>query len=109
MRFIRKFENFNNEIEVGDYVIIGKKDYLNNAEDYEEFLNFLNNNYGIVTNIIYRSNRIVVKYNNIPDNIKKRWFSSNNNMRFFDIDRVIAYGKTKEELDLKLSSEKYKI
>ena len=108
MKYIKKYEAIsNNEVEIGDYVIIASLDDDLDVASYnqrKEFNYFIEHNIGkIVDEYKYY---IKVKYYNIPFNIKK--FFDNNTFNFSS-SRIIYYGKTKEDIEMKINAKKYNI
>jgi hypothetical protein len=99
---IKIFEEYNNKPEVGDYVLINYK--IKYDKDFESFIN---NNIGKLFEVDFKFNEIEVEYENVPENIKKIWFY--NNTVVFNISDIVEYGKTIEELELKLASKKYNL
>jgi hypothetical protein len=83
MKYIKNFENLNdNEPQIGDYVIINDPKY--------------NNRIGQIVNIVF-SSAIKVQY----ENEKYTKLST--------LKNVVAFGKTPEELELKLQANKYNL
>jgi hypothetical protein len=99
---IKIFEEYNNKPEVGDYVLINYK--IKYDKDFESFIN---NNIGKLFEVDFKFNEIEVEYENVPENIKKIWFY--NNTVVFNISDIVEYGKTIEELELKLAINKYNL
>jgi len=103
MKFLKKF-NENLDYNVGDYVLVTPESVANMSKEYADFVS---NNYGKIVKI--PSNRInltAIKYDNIPQNMMK--YFKNNTSMFFNPE-IVDYAKTKEELELKLSSRKYNL
>ena len=106
------FENLKSELKVGDYVL------MRSNASAKELLEFINNNIGQVIKINnFEDLRIRVRYNNIPDNVIP-WFgfaerqfppSIRTAARIFDINQIVEFAKTKEELELKLAAKKYNL
>lgn len=127
MKYIKKFESVS-EIKVGEYVLIKMKD----AAKYEfggwgEIItNFINNTIGQIEGIqsdwvnpndaIIKGN-IIVKYTNIPKGTED-WFRKSIKMtndgdkiylRNFSPDQVVAFGETQEEVEMKVTANKYNV
>ena len=138
MKYLRTFEDISDKPKVGDYVLIKvnlSRTHL--ALTYHKQLEeYMNNNFGQIINInVYHSeftgNDIVdlyVKYHNIPEEIMD-WFSKSQpcknspptgdvfiadqigytGYRRFDIDRIVEFAPTEEELKLKLAAKKFNL
>jgi hypothetical protein len=111
IKFIKTFENSenNNFPEVGDYVIFNTN--YTNDEQFIRLSNFLNNNLGIIDKI-YMPNygekyRADVKYDNIPEDLKLS-FRKDGTIDTI-LDKIYAYGKTPEEVEMKVKSKKYNL
>lgn len=114
MKYIKTFELFydiNNYPKIGDYVLINV-DYFNN----KVFNEFINNTIGVVFDIqIYSDmgirdtehDEVIVIYDeNIPDDMDLFFF---NKKRAFKMHRIVEFGKTPEELELKIASKNYNL
>ena len=99
---IKIFEDYNNKPEVGDYVLINYK-----VKYDKDFESFINNNIGLLSVVDFKNNEIEVEYENVPEKIKKIWFYNNNVV--FNISDIVEYGKTIEELEIKLKINKYNL
>lgn len=122
-----KIKRFNENLQdipvVGDYVL-AKIDVSNSSLVYkDELMKFVNNTIGQISKIRINMGDIVVVYDNVPNKIKS-WFNftgydndndSNGNKynvlysRSFDFDRIVMFGKTIEEVELKMISNKYNL
>jgi len=112
MKYIKTFELFydiNNYPKVGDYVLI------NVDFDNRKLTNFINSTIGKVSTIELYSDmeikypehdEIEVEYEYIPSHIRI-WFF--NKKRKFKIRRIVEFGKTPEELELKIASKNYNL
>lgn len=103
------FENINNIPDIGDYIKVNLTDYFG---DFSlECINFINNNICTNVNYIFNTNNqisaIRVKFYNIPENSKTK-FDKNDTIRL-RLDAIQGFGKTIEELELKLNSQKYNL
>jgi hypothetical protein len=110
MKYIKTYEDLKFEIQVGDYVQIKTHSSILNVKE------FINNNIGIVSNINHTNDDIVVGYYDIPKVIEKffnKTYYKNNSIfpftRSFDLNRVVEFGKTKEELEMKILAKKYNL
>jgi hypothetical protein len=113
---ITKFEQYNKP-EVGDYVLIRTE------SSYFNFNKFINNNIGIlikyvqyrrlsaytyrIEKIINEPEDIIVQYEYIPNGLKS-WLSKDKT-RQFRVDQIVAFGKTKEDVELQIQANKYNI
>jgi len=113
------FEDLQPKIEAGNYVL------MNSVSMYDSVRKFINNNIGQIIEL--GPDSIRVKYDNMPKNImnihlraigQPTWnrepngdFSSVriSTIKIFDIDQVVEFAKTKEELELKLAAKKYNL
>jgi len=102
MKYLKYYENIEDNLEVGDYVLI-KINILPYTQKQIDTENFINN-------IITDRNDVVVLYENVPETIKS-YFNINNGLdiRTFDINRIVEHGKTKEQLELKLQANKFNL
>jgi len=103
MKYIKKFESTQDLPEVGDYVLM-------NSYDTNVLVDFINNNYGIFINSyvdkLSVKPKIRVRYENIPGSIDLFFHDGT---RTFDLDLLVAYGKTIEELELRLKAKKFNL
>ena len=76
MKYLKKFESVQDEIEIGDYVLIRTHSSLPNVKE------FINNTIGVVSNIIYNYDDIIVGYFDVPKNIEKFFNKSNSKFPF---------------------------
>ena len=118
MKYIKKFENINELPNIGDYILIHST-----AADVN-VRNFVNNTIGVVVGINYSKpgkwghtseEQIVVKYENAPAEIQSYFRKpskitsnyKNEFLRNYYPEQIVEYGKTKEEVELKIASNKY--
>ena len=103
MKYINKFENNIDLPEVGDYVLM-------NSYSTNSVINFVTKNFGRLTAVEFDTNlkkyKCRVRYENIPDNIDLFFHDGT---RIFDIELLVEYGKTIEELKLKLQANKFNL
>lgn len=106
---LKIFENINNIPEIGDYVKVNLTDYFGVFS--LGAINFINYNIPKNINYIFNTNNelsaIRVKYDNIPENFK-RLFDKNGTI-ILRLEAIECFGKTIEELELKLKSNKYNL
>lgn len=115
MKYLKSFEvldkySINNkdytifDLKIGYYV---KANYGNAME--KEVRDFLDKNIGIIVNINRNKNIFQVEYVNVPENIKEYFDEAGYLRLLFDISGLIEYAPTKEELELKLTYNKYNL
>jgi len=115
MKYLKKFENFEDNPQIGDYVICGDPGV--DKENHLEMYNFITNNIGQITKIDDKkriSSLYYIHYNNIPDNLKfwnQRQRSKTSDDYILDQEpfrrkNITIWAKTIEELKLKLSAFK---
>jgi len=106
MKYIKKFENLTEGPEYGDYAIFYYDDlaeYAYHAKLNSERKKFINSNVGMVINVSNKENLwIEIQYDEeIP--------TYNNNKILLTKDNMIAYSKDKDELEARLSANKYNL
>lgn len=111
MKILKFYENIIDDIKVGDYVLIkiNISKYTQKQIDTEKFIN---STIGKIYDIDNRhvNTDIYVLYEDVPESIKS-YFNTKNDLytRSFDIRRIVEYGKTIEELKLKIQTKKFNI
>jgi len=102
MKYLKKYESLE-EPEVGDYVLM-------KSEANKKVANLINQTIGRINKLIqpYFDSRvgIEVKYD-FPRSVLKNLRIDNT--RVFDRDQIVAFGKTKKELELKKQANKYNL
>jgi len=110
MKHLKKYEDTNSELpEVGDYVYIEAA--YSNDDLFVMLGDFLRSSYGVIKKI-YQANYtehyyVDVEYTNIPRNLLS--YFDRDHRRDFRVDRITAYGKTPEEIEMKLNVNKYNL
>lgn len=110
MTHLKLYEEYENSIEpeVGDYIFAKWK----HAEDEHPANIFATNNIGELIKIEtdkYDETSFLVKYNNIPDELKL-YKSMNNDTSFrFKKEDLIKWTKNKEELETILQANKFNL
>lgn len=99
MKYLKKYESID-ESKIGDYVICND----NNLEVGE----FIKNNIGQIINISYGIH-YYIKYDNIPDDIKKYFNDSMPDVRMMFREEVIHFSENKEKLKLLVTANKYNL
>lgn len=107
MKYIKTFEKLYRKIKKSDYI---KLNYNTNDSDINIFFN---TNIGKIDDIIgYNPLWFTVKFESIPDNISDRFEKYKNYYIYrisFNNDDIEEYARTKEELELKLSTNKFNL
>jgi len=111
MKYIKEYETIENQLNDGDYVICYYDKlarYAYHAELTDELKEFINNNVGRI-NIVSRVQYtwIDVSYENIPYNLMNKF--SDINSILLTKDAVVDTSPDKEELEVKLSANKYNL
>ena len=126
MKHIKTYENLKDKYQVGDFVLINiPYDYSGN----HKYTEFINNNIGkLIKTWSVEANRvgekgdenglahyIEIKYNNIPSHIKYMFNHTDdekkehNCMMRTNDNYLVSFGKTIEELKMRLSANKYNL
>ena len=121
MKYIKKFENDINKPEVGDYVSIVSKNYINHLKNYynEKDLDLLKDfllNYPGQIYTTFNNNKIKVIYGfDIPKNVREFFQYDKNygyNLMLY-LDDINIFSKTIEELrnkiELKNNTNKFNL
>jgi len=115
MKYIKTFENTTNKPEVGDYVSIISKKYINHLKRYydekelDNLKDYLLNHPGQIYTF-FNDDRIIVTYGfKIPENVLKFFpydkpYGGYN--KIFNLEDINAIGKTKEELKQRIEIKK---
>jgi hypothetical protein len=115
MKYIKRFEDVEDLPEFGDYIQIK---ISSTKYDWQEYINnTIGKVYGIIgrneDSFDYDHDMVAVRYEN-PPKYAKRWMSFNfygedEYTRNFSVERIAAYGKTIEELNMKLIVNKFNL
>ena len=104
MKYIKKFENLKNKLEIGDYVLCEEK------LDHEYTTDIIMENFSSTHIGKYVANKddniCLIEYKKIPDIIKD-YFDGNN--RQILIEEIKYFSKNKKELELILVTNKYNL
>jgi len=109
---ITQFKIFESEKkfpEFWDYVLCDISDYTMN----EKLINFVNSNIGQISNLALSKTKdkeqmiYYVRYKNIPVSVEDRF--SHDGVRVFGLSDIIFFGKTKEEVEIKIQTRKYNL
>ena len=110
MKYIKTFESMNIMNE-GDYALFYYDEIAQFAYSVrfsQELKELINNNIGKIKHISNSTyNWISVEYDNIPSNLQYNFHHDGTIL--LDKDNVVEYAKTKEELEIKLSINKYNL
>ena len=121
MKYIKKYEDVNEYPKVGDYVIL-KIDYRNfrnlSWDDRNIFGKYINNTIGKIIDYKYYTdkslNSIEVEYEDVPQIIinMSNLFKHKRNKNYsydFQLDDMVDFATTKNELESKLMANKYNL
>jgi len=107
MKYIKKFENTEDKPKVGDYVLI--------SIDNDEENDFYSNNPGQIIKFFtlqkYRFTVMISYGKNIPDNMKNILLLNKRcgYYKIFDYEDIFIFSKNKEDLKLKIASNKFNL
>jgi len=110
MKYIKKYENYVDTPQIGDYVLIHTNSNAKNVA------NFVNNTIGKIIDIRFKYKDIFelehpgdlrVEYEEVPEDVQSWFFDKNK--RTFTLEQIISFGKTKKELEEKLAEKKYNL
>lgn len=113
MKYIKKFENINS-IKEGDYVLVKTSKTTITNEIILKSKEFVDTHIGrcVRINRNHFDPEIHVKYENIPSEIQSYFrldYYGKIGYRSFNLDRVVAYGETPEEVEMKINVNKYNL
>lgn len=114
MKHIKQFEEINNTIEIGDYVVLNDTTYTYNS-DFSIFSNFINNNVGRISNITLRvtGNVYDIDYFNVPTDLHLYFSMNKNTGTLYDMsvpeDEIIFSSKSKNDAELYIQTNKYNL
>jgi hypothetical protein len=101
LKYIKLFDNKNPNLKIGNYVLVNV--------NYPDLIYFINNNIGQIVEISGTHNddlSLRIKYNNIPNDIK---IFFRYDTRWFEPSEIIYIGKTIEDVELQIDTNKYNI
>lgn len=115
MKYIKKYENItNDEISVGDYVLVNLRGYSGISSD--EFLKFINNNIGRIIKIEdpdKKFDNVSVEYKNVPEYVRHPWFRYDEDtekiFKKVRYGRIITNSKNKEDIERILTAKKFNL
>lgn len=117
MKYIKSYENIEDKPQIGDYVICHETiDFSDIQSIIHDVINIVNNNIGqYVYNDEYDSKskyNYLIKFNdvNIPENLKLEFLANDiEKCRRMSREEIIYWSKTKEELEIKLTQNKFNL
>jgi len=110
MKYLKTFESeTNSRIKKGDYVLM-KYTNITNIKLLTGLSDFICNTIGIVYKTDIKYSSIYVKYDNVPDNIK-RYFTVIGDVyvKNFVTDQIVDFSKSKKLLIVKMQTIKFNI
>jgi len=115
MKYLRTYEDISNKPKEGDYVLMRINLLKTNTLTYQlQLEEYISNNFGQIDSINFWTDEVTVKYFNIPEEIKN-WFQPpspacrRSRYRKFNIDRIVEFAPTEEDLKLKIAAKKYNL
>lgn len=110
MKYIKKFESLKDELHIGDYILMN----ITSSDIY--FQHFINNNLGKLVRIdpicdvfgTEYDKEVIVRYKKIPQRLRIYFYNEGNTKRFL-ISDVVSFGKTPEDVELRIASNKYNL
>lgn len=98
MKYLKSYEAKKLRPQIGDYVKMRSL-----GVDNTPFKIFLDNNVGQIKDI--NKKNVYVYYENVPDHL----VSFPNNSRVFLLSQLEEFSKTKEDIEIKISANKYNL
>ena len=116
MKYIKLFEELDEPIEVGDYII-------REEDRFNELKPFFKENIGVVVDIPAKLKKddknvldqvslsqYVIQYYNVPKELYPFFNLKNGNFyRYCSLNEIIYHSKDKEEVEARIASQKYNI
>jgi hypothetical protein len=104
------FENINNVPDIGDYILVGNIERF--GFEFDNLINFMSTNIAKVTEYIYDDDDnirgVKIKYNNnIPNDIRHHF--PKNGQKSCQLKYILAFAKTRKELETIILANKYNI
>ena len=102
------YEAVNETPKVGDYVLINANKNLFSVKDpdVKDYLEFIGNSVGKITNVNDVHNNVAVKYQDIPNHIK---YIFNVNTVLYPPSHIEFIAKNPEEVELQIKAKKYNL
>jgi len=101
MKYLKSFETLN-IAEIGDYVIARTSN-----THIEDFVDFINNNFGRIIDI--ENDYIQIEFKNIPDKLEYFFDGFYGNRRTFTNDKIVKLFKNKKDAEIYLTANKYNL
>ena len=109
MKFLKYYENITDELEVGDYILLHLDIRTSYSGDDMIYKNFINTTIGKICRL-HKYNGINILYEKVPDIIRSYFVNNGDSYeRNFNFNSIFEYGKTIEELKLKIEAKKFNI
>ena len=100
MKHLKSYENNNTIPKKGNYVLMST-DHLD-----VDVKNFINNNIGkIVNNIMSKNSSVMIKYENVPENIEEYFIP----YRTFSQHQILYFSPNKEDVKRQLTANKFNL
>lgn len=109
MKILKFYEDLTDDMKVGDYALMKIVDRNSFIPSDNVFYKYINTTIGKICNI-RKYNGINILYENVPDDIKG-YFGNSDGLyeRNFKFSEIVEYGRTIEELKMKLETNKFNI
>lgn len=98
---------YNDAPNVDDFVICKMKDVVTDSDETIKFKYFINNNIGQI--ILINNHRIIIKYENIPNEISSYFGYSNGDATYVYLHDIKYYSNKKDDLEPIIQSKKYNL
>jgi len=113
MKHIRKF-NEKRRLKTGDYVLVKLDTYTQSTDRIIQAKEYINTHIGKLININNtRLDDVRIEYRDVPEHIRSYFGTSNKDenayYRSVDIDKIVEFGSTPEELEVFLQSKKFNL
>ena len=104
--------NEKNNIKVGNYIIININEKIWPSVN-PKVIDFINNNIGLISSIvIYNPDTIYIKYENIPENIKRNFYHDQymiNTNKINHSIKIVDISENKQDLEYIYKINKYNL
>jgi len=110
MKILKFYESLTDDVKIGDYALMKIAVYNSFVTSDKIYYKYINTTIGKICNI-RKYNGINISYENVPYEIKGYFCNNSDGLyeRNFSNDELFEYGKTIEELQLKLQTKKFNI
>lgn len=113
MKYIKTYEDLNDEPQIGDYVVCseeGKEDILPEDNSYGVY-EFTSNNVGQY--VKYRGSvqhfKYLIKYEDLPEELRWSFYDDEENCRRMAKKEILFWSKDKEACEAYLAAKKYNL